>query len=172
MNGLYTFWATPANGCSFSRDVLIEHHEVTKSQLCSAPEDRKGRCRALPELKILGDRVATSRFDQGTRRYQATGVPRESGSTTQQGCPAPCIRFPCHVGDTLRAAPPWQPQLDPEWTKIPVAQFRYAVESSLWTVYWADRNSRWREDYETQPSHNLEDLIAEVADDVTGISWG
>ena len=69
--------------------------------------------------------------------------------------------------------PPWAPHvLGPEWTKIPIAQFRYDPGTAIWTLYWADRNSRWREDFESNPSSKLDDLLADVEEDPTGVYWG
>lgn len=95
-------------------------------------------------------------------------------------------RIPNHLGSEIRLEfafrgmsvtlyelrPPWHPMLGPQWTKMPVAQFRYDAGSGLWTLYWADRNSRWREDYEAESSRKLDDLIAEVEHDATGVYWG
>ena len=39
--------------------------------------------------------------------------------------------------------PPWREDIGPEWTRHPVAQMRYDMASTLWTLYWSDRNARW-----------------------------
>lgn len=59
-----------------------------------------------------------------------------------------------------------------EWVDTAIAQFRFDPESSMWTLFWADRNSRWREYYDIWPSKNLDDLIEEVDDDPSGAFWG
>ena len=59
-----------------------------------------------------------------------------------------------------------------EWVNIPVAQFRFNAEKHLWTLYCADRNSRWHEYLELEPSHDFEVLLEEVNEDPTGIFWG
>lgn len=67
-----------------------------------------------------------------------------------------CVnRIPVHVRDQMRLSfsvrgnsitlieerPAY---LDPkQWTKLPIAQFRYS-EDGKWTLYCADRNSRWQ----------------------------
>ncbi len=78
------------------------------------------------------------------------------------------------MGVTLyELRPPWASHaLGPEWTKMPIAQFRYNPAFALWTLYCCDRNSRWHEDYEIGPSQELDELIAEVEEDATGIYWG
>ena len=62
---------------------------------------------------------------------------------------------------------------EPErWLKFAVAQFRYHEDSEAWTLYCADRNSRWHNYFETESTTNLESLLQEVDDDPTGIFWG
>lgn len=63
--------------------------------------------------------------------------------------------------------------LEPDrWTRISVAQFRFDPASNRWTLYCADRNSRWHEYLDLGPSRRLERLVREVDDDPTGIFWG
>lgn len=96
-------------------------------------------------------------------------------------------RAPAEIGDELRLEfgfrghavtiyelrSPWAPHvMDPEWMKVPVAQFRYDDASRLWTLYFCDRSSRWHPCDEIPPSTKLDDLIAEVDEDATGIFWG
>jgi hypothetical protein len=59
-----------------------------------------------------------------------------------------------------------------EWTRLSVAQFRYDTATRRWALYCADRNSRWHVYDDLDPSERLEDLIAEVDADPTGIFWG
>ena len=59
-----------------------------------------------------------------------------------------------------------------KWVDIPVAQFRYDHADNLWTLYWADRNSRWHPDMEIDPVRNFDRLLQEVERDPTGICWG
>jgi hypothetical protein len=62
---------------------------------------------------------------------------------------------------------------DPEkWTHVVVAQFRFRPEDSNWLLYWADRNSRWHEYGDLEPSIDLDELLGEVDRDPTGIFWG
>lgn len=58
------------------------------------------------------------------------------------------------------------------WVKIPVAQFRFDVESKEWTLYWPDRNSRWHIYYDTEPTTDFDTLLQEVEEDPTSIFWG
>ena len=66
--------------------------------------------------------------------------------------------------------PPWQPELE-EWSRLPVAQFRYDFDDKLWTLYWADRNGRWHR-YDLVASGTIDQLLEEIDDDPNGIFWG
>ena len=59
-----------------------------------------------------------------------------------------------------------------EWVDIVVAQFRFDPKSKKWTLYCADRNSRWHEYWDQDPSRDFERLLREVDEDPTGIFWG
>jgi len=59
-----------------------------------------------------------------------------------------------------------------EWTKMAIAQFRYDSEQRTWTLYYADRNSRWHQYFDVEPSEDFEQLLQEVHEDPTGIFWG
>ena len=58
------------------------------------------------------------------------------------------------------------------WVDIVIAQFRYDVKSGKWTLYCADRNSRWRLYYFVEPTKNFDLLLQEVSKDPTCIFWG
>lgn len=62
-------------------------------------------------------------------------------------------------------------QLD-TWVTIKVAQLRFDPQAQTWTLFWADRNSRWHEYYDLAPAVEFEALLAEVDADPTGIFWG
>jgi hypothetical protein len=59
-----------------------------------------------------------------------------------------------------------------EWVDIVVAQFRYDSKSRQWTLYCADRNSRWHKYYYLDPDKDFEVLLREVEEDPTCIFWG
>ena len=59
-----------------------------------------------------------------------------------------------------------------KWVTIPIAQFRFDPDSHCWSLYCADRNSKWRRHEAAKPSRDLESLIAAVDTDQTGIFWG
>jgi hypothetical protein len=58
------------------------------------------------------------------------------------------------------------------WVEIVVAQFRYDPDSKLWRLYCADRNSRWHEYWDTDPTSDFQSLLREVDEDPTCIFWG
>jgi len=57
------------------------------------------------------------------------------------------------------------------WVQIVVAQFRYNQKTMQWTLYCADRNSRWH-NYQARPTKDIHRLLREVDSDPTGIFWG
>ena len=59
-----------------------------------------------------------------------------------------------------------------EWTHMPIAQFRFDKESGKWTLYCADRNSRWHFYDRAVPTSNIGVLINNVDEDPTGIFFG
>lgn len=65
--------------------------------------------------------------------------------------------------------PPWDGR--GEWSKKSIAQFRYD-DDGMWTLYCADRNSKWHEYDDVDPAEDIQDLLDEVDDDPTGIFWG
>jgi hypothetical protein len=59
-----------------------------------------------------------------------------------------------------------------KWVRFPIAQFRFNARSGLWSLYWRDRNRRWRLYEEVPATRNFETLLAEVDRDPTSIFWG
>ena len=59
-----------------------------------------------------------------------------------------------------------------EWTRSSIAQFRRAATSSLWTLYWRDRNGRWHLFQPRPGSRRLEVLLQVVEEDATCIFFG
>jgi len=59
-----------------------------------------------------------------------------------------------------------------EWTDIAIAKFRYDPRGNNWTLYCADRNSRWHKYYDLEPTEEFDLLLQEVDKDPTGIFWG
>jgi hypothetical protein len=66
---------------------------------------------------------------------------------------------------------PWSPELGPEWTEQKVAQLRLG-EDDVWSVYWADRNGRWRTYPEAPRAAHPVALLEEVDRDPHGVFRG
>jgi hypothetical protein len=93
-------------------------------------------------------------------------------------------RIPAHLRDEARVEagvrgktvtifdcrPPWHPTLT-DWSRVPVAQLRYSPASHAWTLYWADRNSRWHRYDDIDPG-TADELLDEINQDPTSIFWG
>ncbi len=68
---------------------------------------------------------------------------------------------------------PWQPGMEGQaWTGTPIARFRYDVNTTRWTLYWPDRDSRWHVDDGIRPAADLGPLLMQVDRDPSGIYWG
>ena len=59
-----------------------------------------------------------------------------------------------------------------KWVDVPVAQFRFNPSRSLWTLFCADRNSKWHEYLPAEPTKDFDVLLVEVDKDPTAIFWG
>ena len=59
-----------------------------------------------------------------------------------------------------------------EWIHMAIAQFRFDPSTGHWTLYCADRNSKWHEYLDVDPTKRLEKLLEEVDRDPTGIFFG
>lgn len=66
---------------------------------------------------------------------------------------------------------PWR-KGDTESSVMSVAQLRYDAKRGMWTLYCADRNSRWHEYTDVAPSRDVDGLLAEIDSDPTGIFRG
>jgi hypothetical protein len=58
------------------------------------------------------------------------------------------------------------------WIDSPISQFRFNPDTSMWTLYCRDRNSKWHEYRPLKPSKDFNDLLLEVERDPTHIFWG
>ena len=67
---------------------------------------------------------------------------------------------------------PWRADDGSEWTRHPVARFRYTRSTGQWSLYWRDRNLRFHAYDLVPPTPRLEDLLREVDLDPTAIFWG
>lgn len=72
----------------------------------------------------------------------------------------------------LECRPPWRPDYGPNWTRFPIARLRYTKTRRQWSLYWRDRNLRFHLYELASASSSVEDLLAELDRDPTGIFWG
>jgi hypothetical protein len=68
--------------------------------------------------------------------------------------------------------PPWSELVGPEWTFTKIAQLRCDTGNRMWTLYCIDRNERWWPDDFAEPSPDIEELLAAIDEDPSGIFWG
>lgn len=66
---------------------------------------------------------------------------------------------------------PWKPELNPEWTEQRIAQLRRAADGK-WSVFWADRNDRWRQHPEIDAADSPVQLLEEIERNPDGVFWG
>lgn len=73
---------------------------------------------------------------------------------------------------TLFEERPIYNQPSQKWMENPFAQFRFNPQDKKWSLYCADRNSRWHLYERLAPSADFDDLLTEVDRDPTGIFYG
>jgi len=101
------------------------------------------------------------------RRWCAARVPEHARHQVRVECePAPR-----HL-TILEQRAPWREDLGPEWTSFPIARLRYTSADKSWALYWRDRNLRFHTYDPLAPSQRVDDLLAEIDRDPTGIFWG
>ena len=87
------------------------------------------------------------------------------------------VAFRGNAAATYERRPPYVSSFTPvreneDWTRRSIAKFLYDAGTRRWALYAADRHGRWHVYDGLDPSDRLEDLIAEVDADPTGIFWG
>jgi hypothetical protein len=86
------------------------------------------------------------------------------------------VRVECDVADRhltiVECRPPWRADFGPEWTRFPIARFRYVQARREWELFWRDRNLRWHRFEDLPPSRSVQDLIDEVDSLRNPIFWG
>lgn len=86
------------------------------------------------------------------------------------------VRVECDVAQRhltiIERRVPWRGEDGSEWTRLPIARLRYTKTSRTWSLYWRDRNLCFHA-YDLLPSSaSVEDMLAELERDPTGIFWG
>ncbi len=64
------------------------------------------------------------------------------------------------------------PSLPQGWTVDPIAQLRFNPDSTCWTIYFADRNSKWHRYEPAKPNRDFEQLVGVIDADLSGVFWG
>lgn len=95
------------------------------------------------------------------------------------------VRVPVHLQDELRVEvdvdrlsitvlecrAPWADWMT-EWTRRPVARFRYTKSHNEWTLYCYRGSGKVERFPLAEPTPHIETLLEIVDDDPTGIFWG
>ena len=68
--------------------------------------------------------------------------------------------------------PPWRADFGPDWTRLPIAQFRFDPSTAFWSLWWRDRNIKWHRFDDATPSRDIGVLLRVVDEDSTAIFWG
>jgi hypothetical protein len=66
---------------------------------------------------------------------------------------------------------PWHKDMK-EWTSMAIAQLRYNEKTGEWALRCADRNDRWHEYYDMEPTKEIDKILAEIDEDPTGNFFG
>ncbi len=59
-----------------------------------------------------------------------------------------------------------------KWVDIKVARFRFDPATDTWALSCPDRDGRWQPYDVAAPSTEIQELLAEVDRDPTGVFWG
>jgi hypothetical protein len=101
------------------------------------------------------------------QRWCAARVPEHARHQARVECDV----APRHLTITERRAP-WRADLGPEWTSFPIARLRYTAANRSWTLYWRDRNLRFRVYQRLAPAQHVDDVLNEIDRHPAGIFWG
>lgn len=86
------------------------------------------------------------------------------------------VRYELDVADrhltVMECRAPWRDGSDGEWTRFPIVRFHYVKTRREWSMYWRDRNLKFHRYDPFPPTSALDDLLAAVDADRSGIFWG
>jgi hypothetical protein len=68
--------------------------------------------------------------------------------------------------------PPWRADAGADWTTQPIARLRYVHKHQHWSLFWRDRDERWRRYDGVAPAADVTALLDEVERDPTALFWG
>lgn len=67
---------------------------------------------------------------------------------------------------------PWREHFGPEWTRLPIARMRYTKCNRGLDAVLADRKLRFHRYEDAPATRDIDELIAVVHENRTGIFWG
>ena len=70
----------------------------------------------------------------------------------------------------IESRPLWDDES--KWIEMKIAQIRFKNEGKTFTLYCADRNSKWHLYDFIKPSKDLKIILQEIDNDPTSIFWG
>ncbi len=141
--------------------------------------------------------IQTQEMKPAKGQEKKNSIPPDIRETAEKSLAAFCDRrVPPHAKKEVRnefafrgltatlfeCRPPWESLLTgqsvdaSQWTRLPIAQFRYQPANGRWSLYGAGRNSRrhphdeWGGDITSSP--DIKELLARVDEDPTGTFWG
>lgn len=86
------------------------------------------------------------------------------------------VRVECEVADRhltiVERRAPFRADIGPEWTRFPIARLRYTSTRRTWSLYWRDRNLRFHRYEPLPPTGDVEQLLAEIDRNASGIFCG
>jgi len=111
------------------------------------------------------------------------GLPETDVARVQRWCRD---KVPAHIRDEVRVEVDlaeryltivecrrsWRADAGAEWIRFPIARLRYTKSAGMWSLYWRDRNLRFRAYDLVAPTAGIEELLAELDRDPTAIFWG
>lgn len=86
------------------------------------------------------------------------------------------VRYELDVADRhltiMECRSPWRAGSEEEWTRFPIVRFHYVKARREWSTYCRDRNLKFHRYDPFPPTSALDDLLAAVDADRSGIFWG
>ncbi len=86
------------------------------------------------------------------------------------------VRVECEVDPravtVVEWRPPWREDFGPEWTRMPIARFRYVATTRLWTLYYHRHTGRWERYPLLGSTTRIDPLLSELELDPICVFWG
>ena len=73
----------------------------------------------------------------------------------------------------MECRPPREPDaINAEWIRFPIARLPFVASKKQWSLYWGDRHLACHRYERVPPTTAIEELLAEIDRDPTGLLWG